>query len=268
MDKKVVLVTGAASGLGLAISKYLAANNIHVFGADINNEALEAIEEENISTIGIDITNISSITEAFQIISKSVDRLDGLVNNAGIFDQVPLVEGNINRFEHLVNVNVLGAFRVTHVFFPLLHRASGRIINMSSETAKTLLPFQTYGISKTMMEAWSNTLRMELELLGMHVVLIRPGGHKTLLMDRTIEVLNDVPQDSLYKNALNKVKDTGIKKVRAVNKDPNEVAKAVFKALQDKRPQRIYRVNESTLYKILSILPRRIKESLVLSGLK
>ena len=119
-----------------------------------------------------------------------------------------------------------------------------------------------------MMEAWSNTLRMELKLLGMHVSLIRAGGHKTPLMDKTLDVLNNVPEDSIFKSALAKIKETGGKKVRAVNKDPRDVAKAVLKAISAKNPKRIYSVNESGLYKFLTIIPRRVKESLVLGALR
>ena len=133
-----------------------------------------------------------SIQTAYKEIQNTVDGLDALINNAGIFDQIPMIEGGVERYERLININVLGAYRVTNIFFPLIQKAKGQIINISSETARTLLPFQSYGSSKYMMEAWSNTLRMELRLQGMHVSLIRAGGHKTPLMDKTLDVLNDV----------------------------------------------------------------------------
>jgi hypothetical protein len=109
---------------------------------------------------------------------------------------------------------------------------------------------------------------MELKLLEMHVSIIRAGGHKTSLMDKTLEILNDIPEESFFKKALVKIKETGGKKVRAVNKDPRDVAKAVLKAISAKNPKRIYSVNESSLYKFLTIIPRRVKESLVLGALR
>jgi short-subunit dehydrogenase len=264
----VVLVTGAASGLGIAISKYLANKGYSVFGADMNNEGLKALKGFNISTVFMDVTNTSEIEKAYLVMKKSVGHIDVLINNAGIFDQIPMVEGYMNRYEELINVNVLGAYRVTHVMFPLLHKVKGRVINISSETAKTLLPFQTYGTSKYMMEAWSNTLRMELKLLDMQVSLIRAGGHKTPLMEKTLEIIENVPEDSIFAYALNKIKETGGKKVRAVQKDPEDVARTVYRAIRDKRPHRIYSVNESNLYKFLSILPRELKEFLVIRALR
>ncbi len=266
--KKVVLVTGAGSGIGLAIAQHLALNGYHIIGTDMNTDQLSAHENDNIITSMIDVAREETINAAYLEISKQYNGLDALINNAGIFDQVPMVEGGVRRYEQLLQVNVLGAYRVTNIFFPLLFKNKGRIINISSETARTLLPFQTYGCSKYMMEAWSNTLRMELQLLGMHVSLIRAGGHKTPLMDKTLDVLNNVPEDSLYKNPLRKIRDTGGKKVKAVHKDPVDVAKAVLKAVSAKNPKRIYSVNESSLFKFLSIMPRQIKESLVINALR
>jgi NAD(P)-dependent dehydrogenase (short-subunit alcohol dehydrogenase family) len=266
--KKVVLITGAGSGLGKAIAEYLASGDFHIIGTDLNIDALNLPIEGNITPFVMDVTKEESINKTYSQVSDIIDGLDAIVNNAGIFEQVPMVEGDLRRYEKLLQVNVLGAYRVTNIFFPLLYKRKGRIINISSETAKTLLPFQTYGSSKYMMEAWSNTLRMELKLLEMHVSIIRAGGHKTSLMDKTLEILNDIPEESFFKKALVKIKETGGKKVRAVNKDPRDVAKAVLKAISAKNPKRIYSVNESSLYKFLTIIPRRVKESLVLGALR
>lgn len=266
--KKVVLISGAGSGLGKAIAEYLTLQDFHIIGTDVNSEGLKAYKNSNITTSVMDVTSDKSIHETFIRVSDSFDGLDGIINNAGIFDQIPMIEGDTRRYVNLLQVNVLGAYRVTNIFFPLLYKNKGRIINISSETAKTLLPFQTYGTSKYMMEAWSNTLRMELKLLGIYVSIIRAGGHKTPLMHKTLDVLNNVPEDSMFKNALLKIKETGGKKVIAVNKDPNDVAKAVFRAISEKKPKRIYSVNESRLFKFLSIIPRRVKESLVLGALR
>jgi NAD(P)-dependent dehydrogenase (short-subunit alcohol dehydrogenase family) len=266
--KKVVLITGAGSGLGKAIAQYLALNGHHVIGTDVNRDSLISLQSINIITSIIDVTKEESIIAAYMEISKRYNGLDVIINNAGIFDQVPMVEGGVNRFEQLLQVNVLGAYRVTNIFFPLLYKNKGRIINISSETARTLLPFQTYGSSKYMMEAWSNTLRMELKLLGMHVSLIRAGGHKTPLMDKTLDVLNNVPGDSVYINSLKKIKDTGGKRVKAVNKDPLDVAKVVLKVITTKNPKRIYSVNESSLFRFLSFIPRQVKEFMVIDVLR
>lgn len=266
--KKVILVTGAASGIGKEIVNFLTEKGYFVIGADMDDVGLEKLENENIATELLNTSDPDSIHAAFHSVSQYTEKLDGLVNNAGIFDQMPLVEGDMERFEQLINVNVLGPYRMTKAFFPLLYPSKGRIINMSSETARTVLPFQTYGVSKYMMEAWSNILRMELQLLGMYVILIRPGGHKTPLMQKTIDILDKIPHDSIFRSSLQKIRETGIKKVEAVKHDPKHVAKVVYRALTDKNPNSIYSVHESLLYRMLSLLPGRMKEFLVLNMLK
>jgi short-subunit dehydrogenase len=265
--KKAVLITGAASGLGKCISEYLAEKNFLVFATDINIEAFRNTVRDNIKTFFLDVTDYNSILNAYHEIKKMADSLDVLINNAGIFDQIPMVEGGVERYERLINVNVLGSYRVTNVFFPLLYNVKGQVINISSETARTLLPFQSYGSSKYMMEAWSNMLRMELKLLGMHVSLIRAGGHKTPFMDKTLEILDKIPEDSMYHDALNKIKETGGRRVRAVRNDPLDIAQTVLKIISKKNPKRIYSVNESVLLRFLSIIPERFKEAIVLNAL-
>jgi len=86
-------------------------------------------------------------------------------------------------------------------------------------------------------------------------------------MDKTIDALENIPDDSIYNKALNMIRETGGKRVRAVTNDPLDVAKIVFKAITDDPPRRIYSVNESFLYRFLSKLPRSIKEALILRSL-
>lgn len=266
--KKVVLVTGAGSGLGKAIALYLASRDIRVFCTDMNESSLVFNNNPNISTTVMDITDDNSIKHARKVIQETFSGLDGIVNNAGIFDQFPMVEGDTARYENIIQVNVIGAYRVSNAFFPLLYKNRGRIINISSETAKTLLPFQTYGSSKYMLEAWSNVMRMELKLLNMYVSLIRAGGHKTALMKKTLEVLQNVPEDSMFRKALEKIKKTGGKKVMDVKNDPLDVAKTVYRALSAKKPKKIYSVNESALFKFLPLLPEWLKEYVIIKTLE
>jgi hypothetical protein len=102
----------------------------------------------------------------------------------------------------------------------------------------------------------------------MPVSIIRAGGHVTPLMQKTLDVLNNVPEGSFFKTALDKIKVTGGNKVRNVNKDPFDVAKIVHSAIMAKQPKRIYSVNESVLYKFLNLAPRSLKELIVIRALK
>jgi len=235
---------------------------------DIDNEALSVLNKNGFNTVYLDISNRQSIRKAFEIVGNIVDGIDGLVNNAGIFNQLPLIEAPDSDVDKLINTNVLGMYHMVKTFFPLVYKRKGRIINISSETAKALLPFQTYGLSKLMMESISNMLRLELHALGIKVSLIRPGGHATSLMDKTLKVLNQIPDKSYYRNELMHIKKEGAERILKVKNDPEDVAKVVFRALTDSSPRRIYNVNVSMLYKILSFMPSNLREYLVLRALK
>ena len=87
------------------------------------------------SRIFLDISNRQSISTAFEKVSKIVNGIDGLINNAGIFNQLPLIEAPEADFDSLINTNVLGMYNMVKTFFPLIYNRKGRIINISSETA-------------------------------------------------------------------------------------------------------------------------------------
>lgn len=262
--KKYILITGAGSGIGKAIAQYLVQKDFYVFASDINSENLSYCEEsEELIPIVLDVTLDSSISKAYQEIKFYTSSLFALVNNAGFFDQFPLVEGESHRLNKLLDVNVFGAYKVFKKFFPLLLAEKGRIINMSSESAKTLLPFLVYGLSKRILEDFSEVLRQELALLGLKVILIRPGAHKTALIQHSHEVLGKIPKDSLYQEALKYVKKRGQKALNKTKNEPVDVAKVVHKALIAKKPRNIYSINMSSTFKFLPLLPKKWKEYLI-----
>jgi short-subunit dehydrogenase len=123
-------------------------------------------------------------------------------------------------------------------------------------------------MSKNMMETISNMLRLELNLSGIQVSLIRPGGHATSLMDKTMKVLNRIPKNSYFREELLIIQKEGSKRILEVKKDPIDVAKVIYKALTDSNPRNIYNVNVSFLYKLLSLIPANLREYLVLRALK
>lgn len=265
---KTVLITGAANGIGKSAAEYLNSKGFRIIIADIENSSFEESEEYSFMRVTLDITDIRSITTAFNKIKSSIQGLDGLINNAGIFNQFPLVEAPDDAFKKLMNTNVFGMYKMVKTFFPLIYKRKGRIINISSETAKALLPFQTYGMSKNMMETISNMLRLELNSLGIPLSLIRPGGHATSLMDKTMKVLNRIPENSYFREELLIIQKEGSKRILEVKNDPIDVAKVIYKALTDSNPRNIYNVNVSFLYKLLSLMPPNLREYLVLRALK
>ena len=187
IDKKTVLVTGAANGIGKSISLYLASEDYFVFATDIDEKGLKSLDNtENIKTINLNIRDTAEIDKAVNEITDITEGLDGLVNSAGIFIGGPMLEISIEDMRAILETNVLGMIDVTQKFFPLLLKRKGKIINFSSEVGRFSYPFNgPYGISKYAVEAYSDSLRRELMFEGMKVIKIQPGAFKTQFITET-----------------------------------------------------------------------------------
>ena len=175
---KYALITGGASGMGRATAVELAKNGFTVFSCDIN---LNPEERENIIQIKTDVTSEKSVKETFEIVSKITDRLDAVINFAGIIMMNSLIEITEEEFVKIFNVNLFGAFRINKAFFPMVQKTKGKIIITTSELAENkVLPFNAiYAISKKALDAYAQGLAMELGLLGISVVTLRPGAVAT-----------------------------------------------------------------------------------------
>ena len=255
---KYVLITGGASGMGRATAIKLANNDYHVFSCDIkkNNE-----EIENITQIIMDVTNYKSIENAYKKIAKIANKLDAIINFAGIIMMNSLIEIGEEEFKKIYDINVFGAYRVNKTFFNMIKDNKGRIINTTSELAPNkILPFNAiYSISKKSSDAYSQGLTMELGLLDIPVITLRPGAVKTPLLidsEREMEELNN--NTKLYKNTITKFKHI-VDKEQGSGVDPNKVANLVFKILNKKNPKHIYSINVSLKLKLLSLLPSKLQ---------
>ncbi len=256
--KKTVLVTGAASGIGLAITNYLVSHGDHVIAVDINEKALNALNKSDLITPFImDVTKLASINNVVKEIQKKFSGLDGLVNNAGIFVGGPLIEVEEKEVEKILAVNVFGTFQVTKALFPLLHEKKGRIVNMGSETGRFAFPLNgPYTMSKFAIEAFSDSLRRELMFLDMKVIHLQLGAVKTPLLADTLSCYTDNfdHENSLFKNQLKtvtKVCEDEVKK----GAEPEYVAKLVYKILHKKHPRARYKVKINKLRRFLEFLP-------------
>ncbi|MHA1924216.1 MAG: SDR family NAD(P)-dependent oxidoreductase [Candidatus Heimdallarchaeota archaeon] len=256
--KKTVLVTGAASGIGLAITNYLVSHGDHVIAVDINEKALNALNKSDlIAPFVMDITKLASINYVVKEIQKNFSGLDGLVNNAGIFVGGPLIEVEEKEVEKILDVNVLGTFQVTKAMFPLLHKNKGRIVNMGSETGRFAFPLNgPYTMSKFAIEAFSDSLRRELMFLDMKVIHLQLGAVKTQLLADTLSCYTDNfdHENSLFKNQLKTVTKVCEDEVQK-GTEPEYVAKLVYRILHKKHPRARYKVKVNKLRRFLEFLP-------------
>lgn len=258
---KYALITGAASGMGRATAIKLAQNGYHVFSCDIK----QAEQIDNITQLTVDVTDTKSIQKAYDYISAITDKLDAVINFAGIIMMNSLVEISEEDFTRIFNINLFGAYRINKTFFPLVHNAKGRIIITTSELAPNkILPFNAiYAISKKALDAYAQGLTMELGLLDIPVITLRPGAVETPIINDSTKQMNDLDANTtLYKNTITKFKHI-VDKEQGGTIPPEKIADLVFKILNKKRPKHIYKKNISKKLKLLNILPTKTQIKLL-----
>lgn len=257
---KTALITGAAGGMGFATASRLVSEGWRVVGLDVNVPE----DDGGVTFIETDLTDKGSVDEAFNAISEKTDKVDCIINMAGIYDLNSLVEMSEEDFVRIFNVNLFAAYRVNKTFLPLL-ADGGRIVMTSSELSPLdPLPFTgIYAVTKTALEKYAYSLRMELSLLGYKVIVLRPGAVDTGLLDVSTKRLDDFMKNtSLYEYNAERFKKI-VDGVEAKKVAPEKVAAVVAKALSAKRPKYIYKINRNPLLLMLNALPQRTQNHVI-----
>lgn len=255
---KYALITGGASGMGRATALKLAQNGYHVFSCDIK---LSDNEVENITQLKVDVRSMESIKEAYKFVETKTDRLDAVINFAGIIMMNSLIEISEEDFVKIFDINLFGAYRVNKVFFPLVKNGNGRVIITTSELAPNkILPFNAiYAISKKSLDAYAQGLTMELGLLGVPVITLRPGAVETPILKDSNQEMEDLNKNTtLYKNTITKFKSI-VDKEQGGAISATKIADLVLKILNKKSPKHIYTKNISKKLKLLSIVPAKLQ---------
>ena len=245
---RAVLVTGASSGSGRVIAETLASRGYHVYaGARKQADMDELNEIENIEAIRLDVTVQADIDAAVEKVRSNGRGLYGLVNNAGVAVLGPLVEIPEADVEFVMNVNVLGPYRVTKAFAPLLIESQGRITTIGSISGILSGTFYgPYSMSKHAMEAYTDSLASEMAKFGVKVSIIEPGGFNSKIGPTTYNrmMANGFSfDDSLYKEEWEEswlLEDEG--KYDAQNNVPEEIANAVVDLLESDDPKVRYMI--------------------------
>lgn len=195
-----ILITGASTGIGYGAARQFIQRGYTVFGS-VRNPAdahrLQAEFGKNFTPLLFDVTDEKAVNAAASQLTEQLkdEGLGGLINNAGIALGGPLQHQPIETIQHHFDVNVFGLFRVTQAFLPLLGARSGhsvqpgRIQNISSVNGKVAIPFMgAYVGSKHALEGMSHSLRRELRLYGIDVVIVGPGSVKTPIWQKGVDI--------------------------------------------------------------------------------
>ncbi len=268
-EKQTILITGASSGIGKDIAYKLAKEGYKVFaGIRRKTDKLE-IEElhKNITGVYIDVTSKASIDKAFWYVIKNTNKIDVLINNAGIVSAGPVECIPIEKIKEQFDVNTFGPILVVQKFMPLL--TGSKVINISSMAASGIFPYiSMYCASKRAMDIIFNSFALENKD-KIKVISIKPAAIKTPIWNKSVikarENLSDKNHtieekyskeiSALERNA-NKNNTKGI--------DAKKVTKTVLKVIKSSNPKPSYNVGfAATIADFASRLPRKFLNAII-----
>ncbi|HEX2329185.1 MAG TPA: SDR family oxidoreductase [Candidatus Angelobacter sp.] len=274
---KAVVITGCSSGIGYASVARMIEAGWQVFATVRKTADADRLRSEfglRVTPLTLDVTDRASITAAAQQVSLELQGrgLDGLVNVAGIGMARPVEYIAEDDLREIFDINVFGQLAVTRAFLPLLRRARGRIVNITSVGAHIAVPFGSLiNASKSAFAMFSDTLRMELHPFGIHVVAIEPGAIRTPAVEKTLgnmeAVTASLPQEGAAAYGPMLRNFAGRAYEREMNgSSPDVVARAVRRALTARRPRTRYVVGKHArvLTTLPKVLPDRVLDQLLL----
>ncbi|HSH72285.1 MAG TPA: oxidoreductase [Methylophilaceae bacterium] len=259
MIKKVVVVTGASSGIGFATAKMFADKGYEVYGLSRTR-----IEGAPFNQINVDVNDDASVTAAISEVIKSAEHIDILFNNAGFSLLGATEESSMKQIKSVFETNFFGAVRMVNAVLPIMRgQKSGLIINSSSVAGLVAAPYMAYyAASKHALEAYSESLDHEVRKLGIRSVLIEPGFMKTSLGAH--QPVPDNPK-SIYTSARKRIEGI-VEKGISGSPDPIAVAKKVLCVSKTRCPKVRYTVGVDA--KIFTNLRRFLPASLFDSMLR
>lgn len=268
---KVVLITGASSGIGKDTAKLLVKQGYIVYGAARRTDKMQDLKVAGIHLLQMDVTNDASMMKGVKEIIDTHKSIDVLVNNAGYGSFGSLEDVPISEAKYQFEVNIFGLARLTQLVLPYMRaQKSGRIINVSSMGGKFGEPHGAwYHATKYALEGLSDCLRMELKQFGIDVVVIQPGAIFTEWNKIARDNLIKMSGNTVYKDLANK----HFKMLESADKrgsEPIVIAKVIVKAISSKHPKTRYAAGEGAklILTIKKIMPDKIFDKILMSQMK
>jgi NAD(P)-dependent dehydrogenase (short-subunit alcohol dehydrogenase family) len=274
MPKPFALITGASTGIGRATADFLASRGFAVLASVRSDADAAALASENrVTPVLLDVTSGDEIRRCAAEVAGLLgsEGLRGLVNNAGVAVSGPLEFVPLAEIRRQLEVNLVGAIAVTQAFLPLLRRAPGRIVNLSSISGRLAVPLLgPYAMSKFALEAASDALRRELAPFGIPVSVIEPGAIKTPIWKKGADAADErteamAPEvNDYYGERMERLKERA--REMGESAAPAEaVARAIHHALTAKRPRTRYLVGRDArlMARLAWLLPDRALDALL-----
>jgi NAD(P)-dependent dehydrogenase (short-subunit alcohol dehydrogenase family) len=279
MSKKLVVITGASTGIGRATALQLARRGYHVIACVrkiADGEALLREGNENLAFFILDVNdgeNIDKLREHVGNFFKPASSVGffALINNAGVSPVAPIAVVSKEEMEFIFKTNVFGVVELIQALFPYLAATSGRIVNISSGSGVMAIPLSgAYSMSKFALEALSDILRIEFKQFGIKTVVVEPGLIRTSIHGKNLASMEEViaslspEQKNAYERHLRVYVEAQGKQAETAT-PADEVGKVIIKALESKKPKARYGAGKDAkaLRMIHWLLSDRLRDMIV-----
>jgi NAD(P)-dependent dehydrogenase (short-subunit alcohol dehydrogenase family) len=270
-----VVITGASTGIGWASAKLLLDKGFRVFGSVRKQADADRLKSEfgtNFTPLTFDVTDEAAVLAAGREVRAALngETLAGLVNNAGIAVAGPVLELSADEYRRQMNVNVIGPIITTQAFGPLLGAdpslkgPKGRIVMISSVAGRNGNPLlSAYSASKHALDGLSESLRREMMLFGINVIIVAPGAVKTPIWGKAEDIDISQYQNSPFYPALQKIRKFMLQ--LGENGLPAEtIAERVCEALTTATPKVRYQITPDPMrHLVTAILPKRTVDRII-----
>jgi NAD(P)-dependent dehydrogenase (short-subunit alcohol dehydrogenase family) len=270
-----VVITGTSTGIGWGTAKVLLERGFRVFGSvrkQADADRLKAEFGANFTPLLFDVTDEAQVLAAAREVRAELEgeTLAGLINNAGIAVAGPVLDLSADEFRRQMDVNVIGPIITTQAFGPLLgadpslHGPKGRIVMISSVAGKNGNPLMSaYSASKHAIEGLSESLRREMMLFGIDVIIIAPGAVKTPIWAKAEEVDISGYKNSPFFPALERIRKFMLQ-LGESGLPIEKIGELVHLALTTPNPRVRYQIAPDPMRHLMTaILPKRTVDRII-----
>ncbi|MFJ4831823.1 SDR family NAD(P)-dependent oxidoreductase [Streptomyces sp. NPDC088747] len=275
-NQKLIVVTGASTGMGASAARELARQGFHVLAGVRRERDADAIRSTGIEPVILDITKSEQVEALAARVADDPRALHALVNNAGIQVNAPVEALPMAQWRHVFEVNLFGHIAVTQALLPALLRANGRVINISSIGGTVAMAtYGAYAGAKFALEAVSDSLRREVAPLGVQVVVIEPGGVRTEMAARGVATANRLagrmtPDQEERYGSLVRANNELMTSGTASGLTADAAARIIAKAVTTRRPRTRYTAGRdaAVVTRLARILSDRTLDRILAANLR
>ncbi|ANX02205.1 SDR family oxidoreductase [Thermoclostridium stercorarium] len=265
---KVIIVTGASSGLGLAVANHLGnmGHNVYAGARSFKNSGPDS---GNLKKMYLDVTDENSVNEFVRNVIDAEGKIDVLVNCAAMLVLGSVEDISMCEFEQVINTNLIGTVRMCKAVLPYMReRKNGLVINFSSIMGLLAIPFQcAYSASKFAIEGFSEALSLETRDFGIKVVIVEPTDHKSGSQKYRPHAKGAALETSPYRDMFLRVTEK-IEYDESHGSEPEKLAEVIGRIIDSKNPKLRYKIgkfDQKLSVAAKRILPGRIFESVIRS---